>query len=49
MINTKEFIKNINEEWHKINPIILESLINSMPTIYIIQKVIDNDGDIIMY
>lgn len=45
--NNDEFIKNITNEWNNIDKKILRSLINSMPNR--IHKVIENNGDVIMY
>ena len=45
--NSKEFVKNIITEWNNFDRKILKSLINSMPLR--IRKVIENDGDFIMY
>ena len=45
--NVEEFIDNILNEWNNFNIEILNSLIQSMPIR--IQKVIDNEGDVIMY
>ena len=45
--NANEFIENIMNEWNNFESKILKSLINSMPIR--VHKVIENEGDIIMY